>query len=131
MRTTFPLTIAATLLAASPALAQGTNTVGAAGGSDVTSTTGTNDASAAAGSGLGTPTADTSVGATAPTNGLTAGPGAAPGTSEPGAVDMAYGEPAQRDDDGFPWGLLGLLGLAGLIPRKRKHHSTDQQRTAR
>ena len=26
----------------------------------------------------------------------------------------------QRDNDGFPWGLLGLLGLAGLIPRKRE-----------
>ena len=25
-----------------------------------------------------------------------------------------------RDDEGFPWGLLGLLGLAGLIPRKHK-----------
>lgn len=22
----------------------------------------------------------------------------------------------------FPWGLLGLLGLAGLIPRKRETH---------
>lgn len=26
----------------------------------------------------------------------------------------------REDDDGFPWGLLGLLGLAGLIPRGRK-----------
>ncbi|HET7460482.1 MAG TPA: WGxxGxxG family protein [Longimicrobium sp.] len=24
------------------------------------------------------------------------------------------------DDHEFPWGLLGLLGLAGLIPRRRK-----------
>jgi hypothetical protein len=46
-----------------------------------------------------------------------------PATTEP--VDMNYGEPADDDDDGrFPWGLLGLLGLAGLIPRKpagRRH----------
>jgi hypothetical protein len=28
----------------------------------------------------------------------------------------------QDDDDGFPWGLLGLLGLAGLLPRKQKDH---------
>ena len=26
----------------------------------------------------------------------------------------------EREDKDFPWGLLGLLGLAGLIPRKRK-----------
>jgi MYXO-CTERM domain-containing protein len=34
-------------------------------------------------------------------------------------VDPALAVPADNDDDGFPWGLLGLLGLAGLIPRKR------------
>jgi hypothetical protein len=26
----------------------------------------------------------------------------------------------ERNESGFPWGLLGLLGLAGLLPRKRK-----------
>ena len=26
----------------------------------------------------------------------------------------------RTEDNDFPWGLLGLLGLAGLIPRKRK-----------
>ena len=26
----------------------------------------------------------------------------------------------QEDDDGFPWGLLGLLGLAGLLRLKRR-----------
>jgi len=25
---------------------------------------------------------------------------------------------ADDEDEDFPWGLLGLLGLAGLIPRK-------------
>ena len=27
-----------------------------------------------------------------------------------------------NDDNHFPWGLLGLIGLAGLIPRKRTVH---------
>ena len=38
----------------------------------------------------------------------------------------------------FPWGLLGLLGLAGLIPRKRETHihpttttTTDHDTTRR
>lgn len=26
--------------------------------------------------------------------------------------------PVEEEDNDFPWGLLGLLGLAGLIPRK-------------
>ena len=26
----------------------------------------------------------------------------------------------EEDDSDFPWGLLGLLGLAGLIPRKQR-----------
>lgn len=26
----------------------------------------------------------------------------------------------EEEDSDFPWGLLGLLGLAGLIPRRRK-----------
>ena len=34
-----------------------------------------------------------------------------------------------QEDDHFPWGLLGLLGLAGLIPRKRNDHI--ETRTAR
>ncbi|WP_076070293.1 WGxxGxxG family protein [Sphingomonas montana] len=34
-----------------------------------------------------------------------------------------------REDDDFPWGLLGLVGLAGLIPRKRPVHVDT--RTAR
>lgn len=36
------------------------------------------------------------------------------------SIDTSYGNPQpQEDDDDFPWGLLGLLGLAGLIPRKK------------
>jgi hypothetical protein len=34
-------------------------------------------------------------------------------------VDTSYGDPQPREDNDFPWGLLGLLGLAGLIPRKK------------
>ncbi|WP_375427919.1 WGxxGxxG family protein [uncultured Sphingomonas sp.] len=37
----------------------------------------------------------------------------------------------ERDDDRFPWGLLGLLGLAGLIPRKRQVHVDVDKRTNR
>jgi len=64
--------------------------------------------------------------ATAPTNGLTAGPGTAPVAADPMATDPAYGAPAQeKKDDRFPWGLLGLLGLAGLIPRKPRERRHD------
>lgn len=35
---------------------------------------------------------------------------------------VAQTQPAQpvQDDNEFPWGLLGLIGLAGLIPRRRE-----------
>ncbi|HEX8226039.1 MAG TPA: WGxxGxxG family protein [Allosphingosinicella sp.] len=36
-----------------------------------------------------------------------------------GTVDTSYGNPQPDDEGGFPWGLLGLIGLAGLLPRKR------------
>jgi hypothetical protein len=47
---------------------------------------------------------------------------------EDSTTNTATAEPTE-DDGGFDdWGLLGLLGLAGLIPRKRKddHHRTDR-----
>ncbi len=34
-------------------------------------------------------------------------------------------------ENGFPWGLLGLLGLAGLIPKKRSVEVTGVRETAR
>jgi MYXO-CTERM domain-containing protein len=40
-------------------------------------------------------------------------------TDADNTVDTSYGDPQPREDDDFPWGLLGLLGLAGLIPRKK------------
>jgi MYXO-CTERM domain-containing protein len=47
----------------------------------------------------------------------------------PGTVDTSYGNPQEEEDDGFPWGLLGLLGLAGLIPRKRHERVDVDNRT--
>jgi MYXO-CTERM domain-containing protein len=32
-------------------------------------------------------------------------------------------------DRGFPWGLLGLLGLAGLIPRKQRDVHVHEHET--
>ncbi len=110
MRYSTPVMIAATLLIAAPAAAQD-NTV-----------TATNDAAAAADVNATDPLATNDI-ATDPANGLATDTLPPPATTEP--VDMNYGEPADDDDDGrFPWGLLGLLGLAGLIPRKpavRRH----------
>ena len=54
--------------------------------------------------------------------------GTGPGVGN-GTVDTAYGNPQQEEDDGFPWGLLGLLGLAGLIPRKRHNRVDADNRT--
>ena len=114
MRTSISLTIAATMLIAAPAAAQDnavttTNEVAAPGAVPADPL----DANA-------TMTAD-------PANGVAADPMAAPVAADPAATDPAYAEPAadgDGDDDRFPWGLLGLLGLAGLIPRKpapRRH----------
>ena len=44
-----------------------------------------------------------------------------------GTVDTSYGNPQGDEDDGFPWGLLGLLGLAGLLPRKRHSINVDNR----
>ena len=42
-------------------------------------------------------------------------------TTDPMMTDNMMAAPVQEEEDNdFPWGLLGLLGLAGLIPRKRK-----------
>lgn len=57
-------------------------------------------------------------------------PGAASAQATGGAVDTSYGNPQPQEERGFPWGLLGLLGLAGLIPRKRNDRA-DGDRTRR
>jgi hypothetical protein len=104
MRTSIPLTIAATLLIAAPAVAQN-NAV----------TTGNEVAAPEAADPLdanATMTAD-------PANGVATDPMAAPMAADPSATDPAYAEPVadgDGDDDRFPWGLLGLLGLLGLRP---------------
>jgi MYXO-CTERM domain-containing protein len=53
----------------------------------------------------------------------TAGGGGSPGSAvasdEP--VDLSLADTEQRrEENGFPWGLLGLVGLAGLLPRRRE-----------
>ena len=39
--------------------------------------------------------------------------------------------PVEREHHEFPWGLLGLLGLAGLIPRKHVVSNNDRTTTTR
>ena len=45
-----------------------------------------------------------------------------PMTADPGPPPMEGSAAAGdgRDDDGIPWGLLGLVGLAGLLGRGRR-----------
>ena len=114
MRKTTALMIAATMFAA-PALAQDNLVTGNTTGADAGTMTNT----------------DPALATNAPTNGLAAGPGTAPVTTDPAITDPAYGEPARGDDDdGFPWGVLGLLGLAGLLGRRRRDN-VDEDRTTR
>lgn len=54
--------------------------------------------------------------AVAQTGGATGGTNYGTGTTE-----------TEDDDDGFPWGVLGLIGLAGLIPRNKD--KDDHRRT--
>ena len=114
MRYSTPLMIAATVLLAVPAAAQenvvtATNTSAADPG--ISTTNNLDSANAVA---------------TGTTNGLTAGPGTAVPATDPGLTDPTYGQPHQDRDEGrFPWGLLGLLGLAGLIPRKERPRRHD------
>jgi hypothetical protein len=95
MRMTVPLIAAAVLAASSPAFAQDANN--------------TADANAAAPA----PAADVNATAPVATNDLAAAP------AEPVATDMTTAPaPEPEKKGGFPWGVIGLLGLIGLIPRK-------------
>ena len=100
MRTTFPLMVAAALTASSPALAQDTNTTNADAAV-------ANDVAAVDNELAADPlmTAD-------PANDLANVPVA---VEEP--VETA---PIPVKESGFPWGVIGLLGLIGLMPRKRR-----------
>lgn len=95
MRMTVPLIIAATLAAATPALAQDANN--------------TADANAAA------PVAtDANAAAPVATDANVVAPVAEP--AAPTVDETAPPPPPEKKS--FPWGVLGLLGLIGLIPRK-------------
>ncbi len=96
MRMTVPLILAAALAAATPALAQDANN------------TATVDVNATAPAAV-----DANATAPAATNDLAVAP------AEPVAADNVTTEPApEKKGGGFPWGVLGLLGLVGLFPRK-------------
>ena len=55
-------------------------------------------------------------------------PAAAP---EAAPADVAYESPRPKRSKGFPWGLLGLLGLAGLLSRGRHGAPESDSRTDR
>jgi hypothetical protein len=96
MRMTVPLILAAALAASTPALAQDANNTAAV---DVNATN----------------VVATDANAVVPpaANDVAAAP------VEPVANDMATTEPApEKKGGGFPWGVLGLLGLIGLFPRR-------------
>jgi MYXO-CTERM domain-containing protein len=103
MRTMIPVLLAAALRA-TPAAAQDANNTAAAAPP-------TADVNAAAPA----PAADMNAAAPLPANDVAA----APDATTP--VDTAQ-QPANDDNDsgGFPWGVVGLLGLIGLIPRRRR-----------
>ena len=60
---------------------------------------------------------------------FTAIPTAASAQGAENTVDTSYGNPQPREENRFPWGLLGLLGLAGLLPRKRHDNVHVDNRT--
>jgi hypothetical protein len=103
MRNTLPLIIGVALLAATPAAAQVTDNTADSNAVAVTNDTAATDNLEV--------TTDPLV--ADPANDLAA----APATDVP--VET-YGEPAPAKKRGFPWGVLGLLGLAGLIGRRSR-----------
>ncbi|WP_375427920.1 WGxxGxxG family protein [uncultured Sphingomonas sp.] len=50
--------------------------------------------------------------------------------NDTGVTTETQDRSARGDDDGFPWDLLGLLGLAGLLGLRRRddHVVTDDAR---
>ncbi len=95
----FPLMVAAALTATTPAIAQDTNAANA-------DTAVANDVLA--------------------TDNLSVEPVTADPANDLANVPMPVDEPietapaAEPAKSGFPWGVLGLLGLIGLMPRKRR-----------
>ena len=95
----FPLALAVALTAAAPAFAQDNNTATA-------DTAVANDVMATDPLATEPPLAD-------PANDLANAPMPVDEVVETAPAP----EPAER---GFPWGVIGLLGLIGLMPRKRR-----------
>ena len=110
MRMTATLALAAAILvAAAPAAAQ--NTAAVNNTTDMTSANTVNTTSATTANDVGN---------------VAMPPAATPETettrSETNtAVDVGYGPPTQpKEKRGFPWGVIGLLGLLGFLPRARR-----------
>jgi len=102
MRSIYPVMAAAALMAAGPAVAQDTNNAAAA------APVATSDANVAANA--------TDVNAVAPAPGNEVAP-----APEPALTDSDTSQqPAEKNSGGFPWGVLGLVGLLGLIPRRNR-----------
>ena len=97
MRAIFRVMAAAALVTAGPAVAQETNNTAAT------------DANAAANV--------TDLNATAPVAGNEVAP--APDTTATDA-DTQTSQTTEKSSSGFPWGVLGLVGLLGLIPRRNR-----------
>ena len=75
---------------------------------------------AGAGTGAAAGTTGGQGGAAGAAAGTTGGtPGTGVGTDQP--VDLSLANTEQREQErGFPWGLLGLIGLAGLLAKRRR-----------
>lgn len=114
MRMKTILVIAAATLVAAPAAAQNTSP---ANTTDMTSATTVNTTGA-------TTTGD--VGNAAAPAGAATTPGAQPATvttQTNTAVETGNGPPTEpKEKKGFPWGVIGLLGLLGFIPRTRRRN---------
>ena len=102
MRMTTPLMIAVALAVSGPALAQDANNTAAA-------------AAPAANEAAAANVADANAMTAVPANEVAAAPAA-----EPAATDTNAVTPPEKSKNGFPWGVLGLIGLLGLIPRRSR-----------
>lgn len=103
MRAIFRVMAAAALVAAGPAVAQDTNNTAAAAPAAPA------DTNVAANA--------TDLNATAPV----AANEAAPATDTTATdADTQTSQTTEKSSGGFPWGVLGLVGLLGLIPRRNR-----------
>jgi len=109
MRTIKPIMIAAAaLFVAGPALAQNE-----AAPTNTTDVTATNSAATTDLNAVGTTTVDTTAVPATTVEPL-------PVDANAGTIDTSLGAPAPAEKKHFPWGVIGILGLLGLIPRTRR-----------